>query len=65
MSQNIIHRILVTFEISGLATSVWVRCWGKVDPGYPRVSELLAGLGLGLLRLRLGWLGKVWLSSKS
>jgi len=31
--QNIFHQIWVTYEISNLATKVWVRCWGKATPG--------------------------------
>ncbi len=35
--QSKCHQILVTSEISYLATSAWVRCWDKVTPGWARL----------------------------
>ncbi len=35
----IFHQILVNFEISYLATSVWVRSLGKVAPGLARLRK--------------------------
>jgi hypothetical protein len=35
-SKNIFHQILVTFEISSLAASVWVRGWGNVNSSKAR-----------------------------
>ncbi len=47
MSQNMFHHILVSFEISNLATRVWARGWDKVDPGRARTREPQTGLGQG------------------
>ena len=41
--------VLVTFEISNLATSIWVGGWGDVASGIAKVREPPAGLGQMML----------------
>ena len=58
-----LRQILVTFEMSNLATSIWVRGWGNVAIGKARVRESPTELGKGMLILSgKVSLGKVWLS---
>ena len=50
-SQNIFHQVLVSFENSNLALSIWVRGWGNVALERAREREPPAGLGQGMLNL--------------